>query len=142
MSKRLLIVSSLILAIVLVGCSENSQYEKLKKDDEIEMLDEKIVELKEEKSQLESAIVDEKIEKGLENYIVTIRIAQSHLFWDFSENIKDDMNAITIDIPVSKDFYESVEIGTVLDDSFRSGSFWINGSYGKWDISVSNKRIE
>ena len=55
---------------------------------------------------------------------------------------KDDMNDVDIDIPVSKEFYDSVEVGTVLDDSFRMGSFIMSGSYGSWDISISDKRVE
>lgn len=69
-------------------------------------------------------------------------MAQSHPFWDIGSNIKDNMNDVDIDIPVSKEFYDSVNVGTVLDDSFRMGSFIMSGSYGSWDITVSDKKVE
>ena len=52
------------------------------------------------------------------------------------------MNALEIPLPVDKEFYDSVDKGTVIDDSFRSGSFWMKGSIGNWEISVIDKYIE
>lgn len=75
-------------------------------------------------------------------YIVTINIAQEHPVWDMENNIKDSMNDVDIDIPVNKEFYDSVEVGTVLNDSFRTGSFIISGSIGSWNIKVTDKKIE
>ena len=75
-------------------------------------------------------------------YIITINISQHHPFWEVDEKIKDNMNDIDIDLPTSKEFYDSVEVGTVLDNSFRWGSFWMNGSYGNWNVTIEDKRIE
>ena len=51
------------------------------------------------------------------------------------------MNDIDIQLPVDKEFYESVEIGSVINDSFRMGSFVMNGSFGNWKIKITDKRI-
>ena len=55
---------------------------------------------------------------------------------------KDEMNAITIDIPVDKEYYDGVSIGTVIDNSFRTGSMVVSGSFGKWKITVKDKKIQ
>lgn len=52
------------------------------------------------------------------------------------------MNDLDIPIPVSKEFYDTVEKGTVIDDSFRMGSFIFKGSIGSWDVVVSDKYVE
>ena len=58
------------------------------------------------------------------------------------DDLKDAMNDVDITIPVSKEFYDSVSRGTVLDDSFRMGSFIWKGSIGNWKITVSDKYIQ
>lgn len=83
---------------------------------------------------------EEKIDGPI--YVVTINISQHHPFWEVNEKIKDSMNDIDIDIPTSKEFYDSIEVGTTLDDSFRWGSFLMNGSYGRWDVTIIDKKIE
>lgn len=83
---------------------------------------------------------EEKIDGPI--YVVTINVSQHHPFWEVNEKIKDNMNDIEIDIPTSKEFYDSVEVGTVLNDSFRWGSFWVNGSYGNWNVTIMDKKIE
>lgn len=51
------------------------------------------------------------------------------------------MNAIDFEIPVDKDFYNSVSIGTDIVDEFRTGSFVLKGSFGSWEMSVKGKEI-
>jgi len=52
------------------------------------------------------------------------------------------MNAIEIQIPVDKEFFDSVEIGTVINDDLRIGSLIMSGSVGSWDIRISDKTIQ
>ena len=51
------------------------------------------------------------------------------------------MNDISIQVPVDKEYYDSLEIGDVIDDSFRMGSLVMSGSVGKWDITIEDKEI-
>jgi len=142
--KRILYVL-LIVIFTLTGCvSQNELNEQLleEQNSEIAKLQEVISELKTEKDNLENEIKDIKIEKSIAKYIITINIKQSHFTLDIGKHIKDKMNDIDIQIPVDKDFYDSVEVGTVLDDSFRVGSFWMEGSIGNWDIKVIDKKIQ
>ena len=55
--------------------------------------------------------------------------------------MKDETNKTKIQIPVDKAFYDKVDEGDVLDDSFRSGSFFFKGSIGSWEIKVVEKEI-
>ena len=55
-----------------------------------------------------------------ERYIVTIKISQSHMTLNLWQHIKDDANAITIEIPVDKQFYNDVSVGKVLNNKFRT----------------------
>lgn len=137
--KKMLLVIPLAL-VMLVGCSSKVEKQQLEKD---------IVALKVEKnklekslSDLENLVVKEKIAKGVEKYVITIDIRQSHPFYDFENNIKDSMNAIDIKIPVEKEFYDSVDKGTIINDDFRMGSFVIGGSVGSWDVKISDKEIK
>lgn len=128
------------LTFGLTGCGEEAE-----KDALIEQIDS----LKTEKAELESAVAElkdmataEKIRTGTEVYVVVINISQSHFTLDLEEHMKDVMNDVDITIPVSKEFYDSVNKGTVIDDSFRMGSFIAKGSIGNWDIVVKDKYIQ
>lgn len=133
-----LLAAVLTLTTILSGCG---QIENEALTHERDNLKYEIAQMKAEKESLESTIIEEKIEKGVEKYILVISIKQSHMNFDPDEMLKDSMNAISIEIPVDKEFYDSVDKGTVLDNSFRSGSFLMNGSVGSWDIKVKEKKI-
>lgn len=75
-------------------------------------------------------------------YLVTLKIKQVHYTLDVSEHIKDSLNDIEITIPVDREFYESIDKGDTLDDSFRWGSLLAKGSLGKWKITVKDKTIQ
>lgn len=96
----------------------------------------------ESEAQKEFEIEHYGIEDGETKYFVTINIAQSHFTLDLMEHLKDSMNDVNIEIMVDKDYYDSVEIGENLEDSFRWGSFIRSGSIGSWDIKVADKRTE
>lgn len=135
-----LLFTGIMSVSLLTGCGEKA---------EVEYLQQQIVELSAEKAQLESSVAElremetaEKIRTGTETYVVKINIKQTHFTLDLDQHLKDAMNDVDITVPVSKEFYDSVSVGTVLDDSFRMGSFIWKGSIGNWKITVSDKYIQ
>ena len=75
-------------------------------------------------------------------YVLEIKLKQSHFTLDLSKHAKDAMNAITFEIPVDKEFYDSVEKGEEIVDEFRTGSLIMNGDFGKWKMTVISKTIK
>lgn len=126
------------LLFCLTGCSENPKV----LEQQITELKTQINELEVEKKDLETEIGNIKIEKGVAKYIITFEIRQRHYGFDFEQHMKDEMNAITIQIPVDEEYYNTVEVGDVIDDSFRMGSMVMKGSFGSWEISVEDKEIQ
>jgi len=77
-------------------------------------------------------------------YVLKLKMKQSRSglsSLSISKNLKDNMNAIEFDLPVSREFYNDVKVGTSLVDEFRSGSFIMNGSFSNWKITVIEKSI-
>lgn len=118
----------------MAGCKSTPEKER-------DNLKAEITQLKAEKAEISDDIKQLKDSSGVERYMVTIEIKQSHFSLDISEHMKDEANAVEITIPVDKAFYNKVDEGTVIDDSFRAGSFWMKGSLGSWDIKVIDKEI-
>ena len=138
--KKKIILLFFLTSLLLTGCGEEQAKTKLQ---------EEIVQLENTKNELETSIsklqekeTSEKIRVGEERYFVVLKIEQTHFTLDLGEHLKDSMNALEIPFPVDKEFYDSVEKGSIIDDSFRNGSFWIKGSIGNWKISVIDKYIE
>ena len=127
-----------MMTTMLTGCGDNREY----LNEEIDGLKIEISELENQRDLLKSEIVDIKVENGTAKYIVTFNIKQNHFTLDLSEHMKDEMNDISIQIPVDKDYYDSVNIGDTIADDFRMGSLIMKGSFGNWDITVENKEIQ
>ena len=94
-----------------------------------------------QKSELEQSIKSLEEANDKERYVITLQIKQTHFSLDISEHMKDEANKTKIQIPVDKAFYDKIDEGDVLNDSFRSGSFWFKGSVGSWEIKVTDKKI-
>jgi hypothetical protein len=75
-------------------------------------------------------------------YILKLHLKQSHFSLSITKHIKDAANAIDFELPVDKDFYNSVEVGTPIIDEFRTGSFVLSGSFGDWEMTVKEKYIK
>lgn len=141
------IVFFLAIAICIIsftGCV--TQEERLNAN--IEKLEVKSLELQKEISALESEksalqydIIDLKVEAGTAKYVLTINIRQSHFTLDIGEHLKDSMNDISIQIPVDKEYFDSLYVGDTINNSFRMGSFIFKGSFGNWKITVADKEI-
>ena len=123
----------------LTGCSV--EINSTSKED-VETLKAEIAELEEYKASLESEVEKMEDDLGLTTYVLTLSIKQNHFSLDIGDHMKDAMNELEFDIPVSKEFYESVDKGDVLDDSFRLGSFLMKGSFGSWKVKIKDKYIE
>ena len=135
--KKYAIVLIAMIAIILSGCSKTETVS----NEEITKLESEIAQLEAERDRLNEEILDTKIDNGLAKYVIAFNIKQTHFTLDLGEHLKDTMNDISIEIPVDKEYYDSVEVGDVIDDSFRMGSFIWKGSFGNWKVTVESKDI-
>lgn len=145
MKKIFVIMMILCMCLSFAGCMSDEKvldYEITKLEDKISELNLEISNLEAERDTLVNEIVDTKVEHGTAKYIVTFKIKQSHFTLDIGQHLKDEMNEISIQIPVDKEYYDSVEIGDTIADDFRIGSLIFKGSFGNWDIKVDDKTIQ
>ena len=145
MKKILALVLLITVCFTLTSCmstEESLSLEAQNLQSEIYALNTEISRLKSEKSTLQAEVLDTKIEKGTAKYIVTFNIKQEHFTLDLTQHLKDAMNDISIQIPVDKEYYDNVNVGDVIDDSFRMGSLICAGSFGNWKITVEAKEIK
>jgi len=78
-------------------------------------------------------------EGGEVEYFLEIEVKQSHFTLDLGVHLKDEMNAFNFHVPVSKQYYDTVNVGDKLAEEFRSGSFILYGSIGDWNLTIINK---
>ena len=145
MKRFLVIIAVLCSCCVLGGCTpkeDKLNSDIIKLETRVVDLKSEIENLKTEKDALTNEITDVKIENGTAKYIVTFNIKQSHFTLDISQHLKDSMNDISIQIPVDKEYYDSVEVGDVVADDFRVGSLIFKGSFGNWDVMIEDKVIQ
>ena len=135
--KKYVVVLIAMMAITLSGCSKTETVT----NEDVAKLESEIAQLKAERERLNEEILNTKIDNGLAKYVITFNIKQTHFTLDIGEHLKDAMNDITIEIPVDKEYYDSVEVGDVIDDSFRMGSFIWKGSFGNWKVTIESKDI-
>ena len=135
--KKYIIVLIAMVAVTLSGCSKTETVT----NEDIAKLESEIAQLEAERNLLNEEILNTKIDNGLAKYVITFNIKQTHFTLDIEEHLKDTMNDISIEIPVDKEYYDSVEVGDVIDDSFRMGSFIWKGSFGNWKVTVESKDI-
>ncbi len=108
---------------------QNLEYFSSTKQEYIKHLDQDIKE--------KVIIADGRIPK----YVLRLHLKQSHVSHSITEHIKDNINAIDFDLPVDKEFFDSVKEGDNIVHGFRSGSFIMNGSFGNWEMTVKDKSI-
>ncbi len=132
------IITTAMMLVMLVGCAENNEYLERRRDE----LRTEIAALQDQKTAIEAEIVNAKEESGTAKYVVTFRIKQSHFTLDIGEHLKDSMNEITFEVPVDKEYYDSVTVGSVINDDFRMGSLIMHGSFGSWKVTVDKKEVQ
>lgn len=135
--KKYAIVLIAMIAITLSGCSKTETVT----NEDVAKLESEIAQLEAERDRLNEEILDTKIDNNLAKYVIAFNIKQTHFTLDIGEHLKDAMNDISIEIPVDKEYYDSVEVGDTIDDSFRVGSFIWKGSFGNWKVTVESKYI-
>lgn len=135
--KKHAIVLIAMIAITLSGCSKTETVT----NEDVAKLESEIAQLEAERDRLNEEILDTKIDNNLAKYVIAFNIKQTHFTLDIGEHLKDAMNDISIEIPVDKEYYDSVEVGDTIDDSFRVGSFIWKGSFGNWKVTVESKNI-
>lgn len=138
--KKILTTMAIVVMtfVMLTGCTESDKYLEQK----CAGLQSEIAVLTEQKAAIEAEIIDAKEANGTAIYVVTFRIKQSHFTLDIGEHLKDSMNEITFEVPVAKEYYESVSVGDVINDEFRMGSFIMHGSFGNWKVTVDKKEVQ
>jgi len=151
--KKLFIFLSFFMAMILYSCEDAKtvQDEVTNLRRERYVLRESVRDLSWEKESLQKDVLSlEKVlgerracvSSGKEpKYILKLKLKQSHVSLDIGTHIKDAMNAIEFEMPVDKEFYDSVSEDTEIVDDFRVGSLVINGSFGSWEMRVVGKEI-
>lgn len=106
---------------------------------EIEGLSQQIVWLESEIVLLEEEWQDMKLLTGEAKYVITLKITH-----EFGTGLRSRLCgpvSMTVQLPVDKEYYDYVEIGSVLHDDFKMGKFTWAGSSGDWEIVVTDKEI-
>lgn len=145
MKKIVAFIVALCICISLVGCASKEEMPNkniVKLEDRVSELKSEISNLETERNILVNEITDIKVENGTAKYIITFNIKQSHFTLDIGQHLKDEMNDISIQIPVDKEYYDNVKVGDTIADNFRIGSLIFKGSFGNWDITVEDKCIQ
>ena len=135
--KKYIVVLLMIVSVTLSGCSKTETVT----NKDVAKLESEIAQLEAERDRLNEEILNTKIDNGLAKYVITFNIKQTHFTLDIGEHLKDTMNDISIEIPVDKEYYDSVEIGDTIDDSFRMGCLIWKGTVGNWKVTVESKDV-
>lgn len=74
-------------------------------------------------------------------YVVELEFKQTSFTLDIGQHIKNNMNKLSINIPVIKEFYDAVNVGDEINKSFKIGSLIFDGDFERGKVVVKNKRI-
>ncbi len=126
MKKQLIILLS--LAIFATSCGNNAEIENLKKENAA---------LVAQVNALKAGTYAKS-----PKYFLKLHLKQSRLSLNIKKHIKDAVNSLDFELPVDKDFYDSVSEGTEIIDKFRFGSFILYGNWGDWEMTVKEKYVK
>lgn len=88
------------------------------------------------------AIMDAHLKGKEPKYILKLKLKQSHFTMSIRKMVKDHMNTAEFEIPVDKQYYDNVREGQEIVDKFRVGSAILYGSFGDWEVTVLEKRVQ
>jgi hypothetical protein len=71
--------------------------------------------------------------------VITLELRESHVTLDIWQHVEDAANAITMEIPVDREFYDSVKVGDMLKNELKSGSLVLSGTFGSWEVRIKKK---
>lgn len=139
----IMFVSLCLVACAMTGCSKEKELSVniVKLEKMVSELEDDVHNLEAQKRMFENEIRDIKIQSNTAKYIVTLNIKQSHFTLDLGQHMKDEMNDISIQIPVDKEYFDSINVGDTIADDFRMGSLIFKGSFGNWKVTVQAKEI-
>ena len=137
--KKLFLI--LITAIVMTGCYTSEDQKQLR--DECRSLEAQKSSLTSEISRLQSrkSTLSTDVTQ-LEREKAALKNGKEPVYIVKFEHIKNSMNAIEVEIPVNKDFYNRLSVGQDITDSFKYGSLIMDGDFSTLHMRVKNKRIE
>ena len=140
----IMLVTICLVCYSMAGCSREKELNTdiIKLKEAVSELESDIYNLEAQKRVLENEIKDIKIQSNTAKYIVTLNIKQSHFTLDLGQHLKDEMNDISIQIPVDKEYFDSINVGDTIADDFRMGSLIFKGSFGNWKVTVQAKEIQ
>lgn len=142
--KKILI----IMLTVLCFASCVKLEDKIRLQNEYTELSSEVAALKDKKNELTTEInqldnAGRALGAGHEvHYIVKLKIKQGTFTLDPFEHIKNEMNAIEMELPVSRDYYNTLKVGQDLSNSFKWGSLVMNGDFSHLHVKVTGKRID
>lgn len=142
MNKVIKTVTVLLMFFILCGMFTGCVDEEAALNSDLVSLRTEVAKLKAERDNLKKEIVDIKVENNIAKYVLTLSVKQSHFTLDLDQHLKDSMNKLEIQIPVDKEYFDSLEVGDTIADDFRMGSLIFCGSFGNWDITVKDKTIQ
>lgn len=114
--------------VFLSSCGNRSEIENLKKENTL-------------LTQQIQALQQGKI-PSTTKYILKLHLAQSHFSLSIKKHLKDYANGVDFEIPVDKEFFDSVKKGEKLVDKFRFGSLFLSGSFGDWELTIKDKTVK
>ncbi len=117
-----------IIAAIFTSCESNTEIEILKKENAL---------LAQQIAELQNGKIPTKTK-----YILKLHLQQGHISLSIKKHVKDYANSVDFEIPVDKEYFDSVEKGTKIVDGFRLGSFVLYGSFGDWEMTVKDKTIK
>lgn len=72
--------------------------------------------------------------------VIAIKMKKSSFSLDLTEHAKNEMNAVTLRVPVDRDYYDKLAIGQQLSESGVSlGSLMLRGEFSSWSLTVVEK---
>ena len=128
----------LFLIVFVSSCIDTSEENKQLKEINYQLRSENHELTQKKESILRSYQSTKEIISRNENLIKEQRTATL----DLEEHLKNSINSVNLTIETSRNFYKSVNPGDVLENSFKGGSFLIDGDISELRITVKNKYIK
>ena len=87
-----------------------------------------------------SSLAEEPVKTVNCEKLIRIKLSQTSYTLNVWKHIRNAINAVDLTLPVSCNFYDSVQVGDdLLKKKFRLGSFIVHGSAGIWNLEVVEK---